>query len=373
MNYGNTVRKYKIYVPNIYTTQNRNVPLVLGLHGFGDNIASFSQICMTGIADTANYIAVYPEALVDNGIPLISGTAWHSGASGNLPIVGQYEFSKNVNDVGFLNALLDTVIKNYRIDTTRIYCFGFSFGGFMTDRMAAEKPNRFAAVANVAGLRGNSVTAVPTVSMPYLHFHGTADETIEYTGTYTFTNGVPGLGMGTEKTVRFWVNVNHTDTIPVIDTMPDLANDGLRFIRYSYLNGNDNSSVVLYKVVNGTHDWYGTPTNDISYCQTIWKFFNQYKRTSTVTSIKDNYRENANIKIYPNPSNGIVTIDFSGVNDNYNSIRIYNLKGNLEYSKSLYNERQITLENKLATGMYIVELSDNKGNSIKQKLLINKH
>lgn len=75
MVYGGSTRKYVIYVPTIYVTQNIKVPLLVGLHGNGDNAANFSQICMSAIADTANYITVYPEALPD---PLLTTNAWHS-------------------------------------------------------------------------------------------------------------------------------------------------------------------------------------------------------------------------------------------------------------------------------------------------------
>ena len=255
--YDNQTRKYSIYVPDIYYTQGKHVPMLVGLHGFGDDIANFKNICMTGIADTANYIAVYAEALPD---PILGANAWNSGASTGIVIV-----NNAVKDNGFINALVDTVIKRYMIDTTRMYVYGFSFGGFMTDRLAAENSDRFAAAASVSGLRGNSLTVLPHNSMPYLHFHGTADQTISYDGQHT-SGILPGLGLSAEKTVKFWVTQNHCDTIPVIDSMPDIANDGLRFVRFTYKHGLDNCNVIFYKVINGVHTWYGIPTNDISYC-----------------------------------------------------------------------------------------------------------
>ena len=264
-------RKYVIYVPNIYVTQNIKVPLLVGLHGNGDDAANFSQICMSSISDTANYIVVYPEALPD---PLLTTNAWHSGA-GALGI----EVNNTVDDVGFINKVMDSVIKNYKIDTNRMYVFGFSFGGFMTNKMAASNANRFSAAACVSGLRGNYNTSIPAVPVPYLHFHGTSDPTITYTAA---GSPFPYLGLTAENTTLFWANQNGCSLTPVIDTMPDLAADGLRFIRYTYNNATTHKNAILYKVVNGVHTWYGTPTNDISYCQTIWAFFRQYAKTSTI-------------------------------------------------------------------------------------------
>ena len=272
MVYGGSTRKYVIYVPTIYTTQNIKVPLLVGLHGNGDVASNFSQICMSSIADTANYIAVYPEALPD---PLLTTNAWHSGA-GALGV----EVNSAVDDVGFINTVMDSIIKNYKIDTNRMYVFGFSFGGFMTNKMAASNAKRFSAAACVSGLRGNYNTSIPSVPVPYLHFHGTADPTITYTAT---GSPFPYLGLTAENTTQFWVTQNGCNTTPVIDTMPDLASDGLQFIRYTYSHTSNNNKVILYKVVNGDHDWYYRPSNDLDYCQTIWEFFRRYSKTPTTT------------------------------------------------------------------------------------------
>ncbi|MDB5229120.1 MAG: hypothetical protein JWN78_3313 [Bacteroidota bacterium] len=360
MHFGGRNRTYVIYVPDIYISQNKAVPLVVGLHGFGDNATDFSTICLSDIADTANYIAVYPEATPD---PFLGANAWNSGASTGLVVI-----NSGVDDKGFINAVMDTIIANYKIDTTRMYIFGFSFGGFMTDRMAAEDSKRFAAAANVSGLRGNSVTALPQVSMPYMHFHGTSDQTISYDGNSTM-GFLPGLGMGAEKTVKFWVKQNHCDTIPVIDSMPDIANDGLRFVRFTYNNGTDNVKVIFYKVIGGTHTWYSIPTNDISYCQTIWAFFRQYSRRSTVTAIRNNSGSEI-FKIYPNPSNGLTTVDFSTVKERVNSLNIYNTAGELSFSVSIKDEQQIILNDKIPAGMYVVQLTGEHGVIATQKIIL---
>ena len=268
LQYKGDTRRYKIYIPDIYSSQNIKVPLVLGLHGYGDNIDNFGNICLNNIADTANYICVYAEAL-----PWMGANAWNSGAG-----VGAIKVNKDEDDVGFLNGILDTIIANYKIDTTRIYVFGFSFGGFMTDRLATECTNRFAAACNISGLHGNFLkNKKPKDAIPYLKFHGTNDLTINYDGSKT-AKLFRGFGLSAENTVQYWITNNNCNTTPIIDTLPDVAADGLQFIRYSYLQGVNDSKVLFYKVMNGEHRWYGLPTNDISYCQTIWDFFKQFYR-----------------------------------------------------------------------------------------------
>lgn len=344
--YKGFTRRYSIYVPDIYAVKNVKVPLLLGLHGYGDDIDNFKNICMSGIADTANYICVYAEAL-----PWLGANAWNSGAG-----VGIINVNSDVDDAGFLNGLVDTVISKYMIDTTRMYVFGFSFGGFMTDRLATENSARFAAVANVSGLHGNFLAGKnPAKGIPYLKFHGTSDATISYDGTKTV--GIfPGFGLSAENTVNFWVTKNQCNTTPVIDTMPNLANDGLRFVRFTYSNGRDNSKVIFYKVLNGEHSWYGLPSNDISYCQTIWSFFRQYSRQAVTTGIRNNI-EKGQFKIYPNPSNGVTTIDFSTLKEKVNTINIYDAAGSLVNSILIKNEDHIILDKQLPKGMYAVQLN----------------
>ncbi|MBP6659096.1 MAG: T9SS type A sorting domain-containing protein [Chitinophagales bacterium] len=357
--YKGQTRKYSIYVPSIYYTQNKKVPLLLGLHGYGDEISNFKNICLTSIADTANYICVYAE-----GLPFFGANAWNSGAG-----VGIINVNSTIDDVGFLNGLVDTVIKKYNIDTNRMYVFGFSFGGFMTDRLATQNSSRFAAVANVSGLHGNFLAGfIPTKGVPYLKFHGTNDPTIKYDGSQT-VGLFPGFGLSAEKTVKFWVAQNRCDTIPIIDTMPNTSTDTLTFIRYTYKNGRDRSDVVFYKVINGIHRWYGTPTNDISYCQTIWKFFSQYSKNAVILSTRNNQKIE-HFNIYPNPTTSNFTIDLSSLTEKINTIQIYSVTGNLVFIRNIDNENVLNIDTVFPKGMYLVQLINNNGIIATEKIVI---
>lgn len=59
------IREYSIYVPASYDGTT-NFPLLFNLHGGGGDIASQIAIAdMSPIADTANFIVVYPQARPD--------------------------------------------------------------------------------------------------------------------------------------------------------------------------------------------------------------------------------------------------------------------------------------------------------------------
>jgi len=91
-------REYSIYVPASYDGTT-NFPLLFNLHGGGGDIASQIAIAdMSPIADTANFIVVYPQARQDasdgnsfNWIPKVPGT---------------------FDDVPFFSSLIDTIASN---------------------------------------------------------------------------------------------------------------------------------------------------------------------------------------------------------------------------------------------------------------------
>ena len=98
-------------------------------------------------------ICVYPQALSD---PILGANAWNSGAT----VLG-VPFNRNVDDVGFLNALMDTVKSKYMIEDSKVYFFGYSFGSFMSQRMACENREKIAAIGAVSGTIGSGLDCQP--------------------------------------------------------------------------------------------------------------------------------------------------------------------------------------------------------------------
>ena len=173
----------------------RPAPLLIALHGFGSG----------GRAIAAGYGLV--PAAADAGIVLAlpDGTRdvrgnrfWNAGAA-CCDI-----FGSGVDDVGFLLSLIDAVADRVAIDPARVYLFGESNGGFMAYRMACTHPERFAAVAVVAGaLEVDPAACAAPVPLGVLHVHGTADDVIAFAGGDLF--GVPFTGA--EATVTRWAEV----------------------------------------------------------------------------------------------------------------------------------------------------------------------
>jgi len=78
--------------------------------------------------------------------------------------------------------LIDEIIKNYPIDTSRIYITGLSMGGFGTWDLISRFPEKFAAAIPICG--GADLKYAPTVkNIPIWAFHGAKDKLVKVSRT----------------------------------------------------------------------------------------------------------------------------------------------------------------------------------------------
>ena len=261
------LRNYLVFLPQSYNGVDK-LPLIFNLHGYSlDAQQQMNYSKMNTVADTAGFIVVYPNAVE---------TAWNAGIDAT---------AGHVNDVGFINALIDTLINNYSIDEKRIYSCGFSLGGFMSHRLACELSNRIAAIGDVAGTMANSLlnNFETSHSMPVIKIHGTSDGIVYYNGVSDWST--------VEQTVQHWTNFNQcissdTISIPNIDTL-----DGCSVQKVRYKNLSDSVEVIFYKILKGGHSWpggdksyltslslgpVGNTNMDINASELIWNFFKKY-------------------------------------------------------------------------------------------------
>ena len=54
---------------------------------------------------------------------------------------------ENIDDMGFIHALIERLVREHGIDTKHVFVLGYSNGGQMAFRLAVEKPDEVAAVA----------------------------------------------------------------------------------------------------------------------------------------------------------------------------------------------------------------------------------
>lgn len=323
-----TTRNYSIYVPAMYNGS-VPVPLVFNIHGYAGSDTQQEQYAdFRQIADTANFIMVLPLAL---------------GVIPSWDVFGT--IASGAADKNFLMSLLDTIKAHYNINSARVYSTGYSEGGFMSQDLACLYSQHFAAVASVCGgmVQAHYAACNPQHPTPFMEIHGTLDNIISYYGTGGVQTCLP-----TDTVVKYWVNFDACNTPGTLYNLPDInITDGSTVEHYVYTSSNINGTVELYKVINGGHQWpsevitggltgTGFRNMDFSASKEIWRFFSQHV---LITGIENYEAKNNSFFIYPNPSNGVFTIQMDNGNlssDNY-QLSIYNALGEIILKEKLLN------------------------------------
>jgi len=331
-------RSFRLFVPSDYE-EGMSLPLVFNFHGFTSNAEQqqfYSQ--MNDVADTANFFVVYPEGVNE---------AWNVG----------WNFGSMEDDVGFTNALIDTIHARYDINLDRVYSCGMSNGGFFSYRLACELGDRIAKIASVTGSMHSSQVdlCMPDRPIPVMQIHGTADPVVSY-------EGAANLNVGIEELLENWRMLNGcepvSDTILIPDTnLTDLSTAQL----IQYRDCDDQVMIAFYKISNGGHTWPGAPlaigiTNyDFNASEEIWNFFNDQYPLETIVSSSEPIKKNLKIKLFPNPVNKQLTLSSS--NEPIHTVEILNLLGKQVYKASGLYTSTFTINNiTWQKGIYLAQV-----------------
>lgn len=269
---GGRERSYLVHVPKGLDPK-APAPLVVVYHGAA--MTGRVMRAYTGLdayADEHRFVVAYPD-----GTGLIQ--TWNAGG---LPAMA----AGKVDDVAFTRDMLDDLKAVAAIDPKRVYAAGFSNGGMMAYRLAHELSDRFAAICAVGGTMTFDDPA-PKRPVSVVHFHGTEDLLVRYTG-----NGGDGksgpLLKSVDATARAWAKANGCPPDPAGADEPDVdPADGCRVKRRTYGPGTDGAEVVVYTVEGGGHTWPGRPslggfvgrtTKDVQANARMWEIFRKHAR-----------------------------------------------------------------------------------------------
>lgn len=302
LSFDGKAREYMIYVPEGYSEE-QPATLIVALHGLGGSMEDIAYTGISTIADTANIIIAAPQALDFESPAGTIAAAWSNGIAVELPGFGTVTVNGDVDDVGFINAMMDTIHEHYSIKEHRNYICGMSMGGFMTQRLACESSSRFDAAASVAGTYALALPECePVRKLPVAHFHGTDDSVVTYNGYTPFPIlGYVAVGLGVETLIDKWVGINNCLLAPETINVPDANSDGLSMDHFLYANAAGRSMVELFRINGGIHTWYTSAStgNEFDYAGEIWKFFN--KQYAVATSLHDSIGV-PHAEIFPNPA-----------------------------------------------------------------------
>ena len=257
LNHSGTIREYIVYVPDSYDGD-ASVPLMLNFHGFGQRADQYLKFAdMRSLADSENFILIYPQGTLLDGDP-----HWNAGLKSDTN-------KSDADDFGFVEALINEISSNYRIDPARVYSCGYSNGAFFTYALACYNSDKIAAIGSVAGTMMEETynNCNPSHPTAMINIHGTSDAYVPYGG------GAEGL-KPIDEVLAYWTDFNNTSTTPTVNRV----NDGATTIeRHSYSDGDKNTSVEHYKVINGGHVWFDISYDGANTSALIWNFVSRYE------------------------------------------------------------------------------------------------
>lgn len=271
---GGMERTYYVHVPSS-TNRDRPTAVVLNLHGGGGTPeAQQHTSAMNEVSDSEGFVVVYPQGS-NRPLKLIKGYTWNAGTCCG------WAREHEIDDVAFINALLDDLEKVIHVDKKRIYATGHSNGAMMCYRLACELSNRIAAIAPVSGPM--QMTACrPSRPVPVMHFHGTADAFVPIEGGKGPKSFLDQGFNSVKETLDFWIKNNGIES-----GKPSITRHG-KAVKKSYGAGEDGAEVVLWEIEGGGHTWpggrfgffkervLGEMNTDISASRMMWEFFKKH-------------------------------------------------------------------------------------------------
>ncbi len=238
-----TTMHFRLYIPRNYSNQYK-YPLVMVMHGIGecgtddsiqvDHEYITHQWMLDSVKSKYQAFVLYPQCPSSSyewGY-FNTGTAAQKGYAA-LPAVAA------VN-------VIDSLIKVYPIDTTRLYIGGLSWGGLGTEALMMSYPTKFAAAFPCAGENYLDSVKVMTKS-PFWMFHGLADGTVPVTRDTQFVTAVIQSGI---PVVKFYASQdstagpNFTVSNPTgisVDSLNNSVVNGAEYLFFGVNNGNHNS------------------------------------------------------------------------------------------------------------------------------------
>lgn len=170
---------YLLYLPKGYETSNENWPMILFIHGGGER-------------------GDEPDTLRRHGLPKLI----EKGMDLSFIVVSPQCPPRPtwLRFIDTIDVLLNELITEYRIDTSRIYLTGLSMGGIVTWIYAERYPGTFAAIAPLCGW-GDTSQAAKLKDLPVWAFHGAKDTLAPVQGSIVMKELIEKAGGNVKLTI----------------------------------------------------------------------------------------------------------------------------------------------------------------------------
>jgi len=157
------------------------------------------------------------------------------------------KYSQEVDDVAYIDSLINEIDKKTPVDRKRIYLIGHSNGAFMSFTYAC-KSNQVAAIVAIAGAMDSNPECTPTTPVSLLNIHGTADKTIKVAGGVMNNNSYTSAAT-TMKTIAS-LNKCRKQTQAKKDFEPTIKGAETTIINYAC---DTHTHLQFWKIKDGSH------------------------------------------------------------------------------------------------------------------------
>ena len=277
-------RKYLIYKPSKI---NKNPPLVIYFHGSlgtGENMRNLSGFDFDYLANEYGFVVAYPDGYENHWNDCRRSASY----SANI---------ENIDDVGFVKALISQLQSDFNIDPQKVIASGFSNGGHMVYRLAMEAPESILIAAPIAAnmpVDENLDCVKSELPVHITIFNGTEDPINPYEGGLVEVLGNKSRGqvLSSEKTLNYWAGLADVPRLdPTITNFPDL--DGNPDTKISKISFSGQRDVSLYRLEGSGHvvpskfmnfgEILGGNAKEISAAEEIFSFYKSLTLKSSMS------------------------------------------------------------------------------------------
>jgi predicted peptidase len=235
---------YRLYVPTNYNAALK-YPIVVALHGVGErgnnnvNQLTAEELAQPWVRDSVQ--AKHPHFVMIPQCPSTNNQYWWPWPNWPGSWNGTWSGTRSIANAAIVQ-ILDSLKREFSLDTTRFYVAGLSMGGFGSFELMKWNPTLFAAAVPTAGGSDTAPSAISNLALtPFWAFHGAADPTINVDRGSRAVVRLVSLQLG-KPFVRFVSSANMVNPTAIsVDSLRKAVYGGADFL-YSEITGGVHNS-----------------------------------------------------------------------------------------------------------------------------------
>ena len=252
---GELERNYWLHTPPGLEA-NIPVPVVFAFHELGGVASMFKIKGLAELADQHGFLIVKPS-----GYGFGNAQSWYAVFCCGVAVY------KNMDDIAFVQAILEDLQTRFKLDPQRIYATGHSNGAMFTYRLVCEMSETFAAIAPIAGMPATPYCQ-PAQPVSIMHVHGLKDISIPFDGKGSPQDQfyIPSISQYLAEFAKLY----QCDSNPSVETLEN----GITHTVYTACK--DESSVSLYTIAGLSHAQ--PEPYQFNAAEAMWDFFSAHPK-----------------------------------------------------------------------------------------------